>query len=147
MKWKNDYLTALDEAKLFQDTGHRTRFKELMDCYAGFPFFSRGLCKCIYLSAWEDEHFAIMLETLNEMTLGREKNTGEMLDKGDSLAAEQTGGEHQIYRLSLAFLEERPFRLEEGVVLEPEYRYILDQALKASDVIDQLPEPSRPERS
>lgn len=147
MKWKNDYLTALDEAKLFQDTGHRTRFKELMDCYAGFPFFSRGLCKCIYLSAWDDEHFAIMLETLNEMTLGREKNTGEMLDKGDSLAAEQTGGEHQIYRLSLAFLEERPFRLEEGVVLESEYRYILDQALKASDVIDQLPEHSRPERS
>ena len=77
MKWKNDYLTALDEAGLFENTGHRTRFKELMDCYAGFPFFSKGLCKCIYLSAWDDEHFAIMLETLNEMTLGQEKNTGE----------------------------------------------------------------------
>lgn len=138
MKWKNDYLTALDEAGLFENTGHRTRFKELMDCYAGFPFFSKGLCKCIYLSAWDDEHFAIMLETLNEMTLGQEKNTGEMLDKGDSIATTQTGGEYYIYQMSLAFLAEKPFRLEEGVTLDPEHQYIHDRAMIASQIIDQV---------
>lgn len=136
MKWKNDYFMALDQAHLFENDGHRTRFKELMDCYAGYPFFSKGLCKCIYLSAWDEEHFAVMLETLTEMTLGREQGPEEMLDKGDSLAMTQTGGEAYVYQLSIAFLEEKPFVPDENVQLTPEYRHIVDRALAAAAVID-----------
>ena len=138
MKWKNDYFMALDQAHLFENDGHRTRFKELMDCYSGYPFFSKGLCKCIYLSAWDEEHFAIMLETLTEMTLGREQGPEEMLDKGDSLAAAQTGGEAYIYQLSIAFLEGTPFVPEDDVELTPDYRHIVARALQAADVIDKV---------
>jgi len=138
MKWKNDYFMALDQAHLFENDGHRTRFKELMDCYAGYPFFTKGLCKCIYLSAWDEEHFTIMLETLTEMTLGREQGPGEMLDKGDSLAVAQTGGEYYMYLLSIAFLEDKPFALPEGVTLTPDYQYLMDRALQAADVIDRV---------
>lgn len=52
MNQKDACLFALDKAKLFESSGHRTRFKELMDCYSQFPFFTKGLCKCMYLSAW-----------------------------------------------------------------------------------------------
>lgn len=136
MSWKEAFLSALDEAKLFENSGHRTRFKDLMDCYAGYPFFTKGLCKCIYLSAWDDEHFAIMLETLTDMTLGRERDTGEMLIRGDAMAEEQVDEEMYVYQLSIAFLEEKPFTLPEGVVLSEPYRYIVDRAQKAAVVID-----------
>ncbi len=138
MSWKEDFLSALDAAKLFEDSGHRTRFKELMDCYAGYPFFTKGLCKCIYLSAWDEEHFMIMLETLTDMTLGRERDTDEMLIKGDALAEEQVNEEMYVYQLSIAFLEEKPFHLDEHVKLSEPYRYIIDQAQKAAIVIDSV---------
>lgn len=57
-------------------------------------FFSKGLCKCIYLSAWDEEHFCIMVETLTELSLGRETDTKEMSIKGDALADEQMDGEY-----------------------------------------------------
>ena len=71
MKWKDKCFDALDEAGMFENSGHRTRFKELTDCYCNYPFFTRGLCKCMYLSAWDEEHFCILLGTLADMTAGR----------------------------------------------------------------------------
>ncbi len=136
MNWKDDYVIALDKAGVFENSGHLTRFKELMDCYSGYPFFTKGLCKCIYLSAWDEEHFMIMLETLTDMTLGKERDTEEMLIKGDALADEQVDEESYIYRLSIAFLEEKPFQLEEGVTLSPQYQYIIARALQASEIIE-----------
>ena len=105
MGWKENCLAALDAAKLFENSGHRTRFKELMDCYSNYPFFTKGLCKCMYLSAWDDEHFAVMLETLMDMSLGREQDTKDMQVKGDALAEERNDGEYYVYLLSGAFLE------------------------------------------
>ena len=78
MKWKDECFTALDKENMFEDSGHRTRFKELMDCYSSYPFFNKGLCKCMYLSAWDEAHFCILLETLMDLSLGKEKNTEEM---------------------------------------------------------------------
>lgn len=43
MKWKDKCFDALDEAGMFENSGHRTRFKELTDCYCNYPFFTRGL--------------------------------------------------------------------------------------------------------
>lgn len=136
-KKKDLYFEALGRAKMFESSAHRTRFKELLDCYADFPFFSRGLCKCMYLSAWDDEHFYVMLETLSDMSLGRDTNTREMRFKGEALADEQTNGEYYVYQLSNAFLDNRSFHLEPDVILEPDIRYIIERALLASEIIDQ----------
>ena len=138
MSWKENCIAALEAENLFENSGHLTRFKELLDCYSQYPFFSKGLCKCMYMSAWDEEHFAIMLQILMEMALGKEKDTEEMRLQGDSLAEENEGGEYYMYQLSNAFLDGREFRLEEGVQLEPRYRYILDRGLEAARVIDSL---------
>ena len=109
------YVAALEENGLFETPGHRTRFKELMDCYGDYPFFSKGLCKCMYLSAWDEEHFAIMVEMLTSMSLGRETDTGDMRIQGDTLAEVQPDAEYYVYQLSNAFLDERPFLLTPGL--------------------------------
>lgn len=138
MIWKEKCLAALDNAKMFESSGHRTRFKELVDCFSYYPFFTKGLCKCIYLSAWDHEHFCIMLETLTELSLGREKTTSEMRIKGDALAEEQTDSEYYVYLLSNSFLDNTPFHLDASANVSEEVRYIIERALKASHIIDLL---------
>ncbi len=136
MNQKDACLFALDRAKLFENSGHRTRFKELMDCYSHFPFFTNDLCKCMYLSAWDEPHFCIMLEVLTDLSLGKETTTDDMRENGDVLADKQEDGEYYVYQLSNAFLDNTSFHLDESVNLEPKFLYIIDRALAAAEVID-----------
>ena len=100
MNQKDACLFALDKAKLFESSDHRTRFKELMDCYSQFPFFTKGLCKCMYLSAWDEPHFFILLEVLTDLSLGKNTNTDDMRENGDLLADRQEDGEYYVYHPS-----------------------------------------------
>lgn len=138
MNWKSRCLSALDAEKMFEDSKHKTRFKELLDCYSDSPFFTKGLCKCMYLSAWDDSHFLIMLETLTSLSLNMETNTKEMRDDGDSLAEAQKDGEYYVYQLSNAFLDNSPFSLNESADIAPEFRYIIERGLRAAEIIDNL---------
>lgn len=138
MNWKEKCLSALDSEKMFEDSRHKTRFKELVDCFSHQPFFTKGLCKCIYLSAWDDEHFCVMVEMLNELSLGRETDTEEMSIKGDALAEEEERDEAQVYRLSIAFLENQPYSKDIISSVSPETAYIIRRALQAAAIIDQL---------
>jgi hypothetical protein len=92
----------------------------------------------MYLSAWDEEHFAIMLETLTAMSLGRETDTQDMRIQGDTLAEVQPNAEYYVYQLSNAFLDNHAFILPENAKIEPEQRRIIEQALKASKLIDSI---------
>ncbi|MCI8418418.1 MAG: hypothetical protein HFI33_13160 [Lachnospiraceae bacterium] len=138
MNWKDRWVNGLDNEKLFQDSWHKTRFKELLDCYGDAPFFSRGLCKCMYLSAWDEEHFGIMLEMLMSMSLGHETTTSDMRINGEILADQQADAQSIVYQLSNAFLDDVPFYLEETLSIPKDIRYIIEKALEASAVIDKL---------
>lgn len=138
MGWKENCLAALDAAKLFENSGHRTRLQGADGLLLELPFFTKGLCKCMYLSAWDDEHFAVMLETLMDMSLGREQDTKDMQVKGDALAEERNDGEYYVYLLSGAFLEDKPYILPEDADIPQEIRYIIDRAIRASAVIDEV---------
>ncbi|MCI9479377.1 MAG: hypothetical protein HFI21_10290 [Lachnospiraceae bacterium] len=138
MNWKDRCFLSLDEERLFESSGHRTRFFELLDCYGDYPFFTKGLCKCMYLSAWDEEHFAIMLETLTAMSLGRETDTGDMRIQGETLAEVQPDAEYYVYQLSNAFLDHKDFTLPAGAAIGPAQRHIIEQALKASKIIDTI---------
>ena len=137
MGWKDQCVAALDEEKLFENSEHRTRFLELMDCYGGYQFFTKGLCKCMYLSAWDEEHFAILLETLMRMSLGREQNTEDMEANGEALAREEDGDEQKMYLLSCEFLEGKPCSIDLDTV-SANTAYVMKQALKAAEIIEKL---------
>ena len=118
---KDRYFSILDQGNMFQDSGHRTRFKELLDCYADFPFFTKGLCKCMYLSAWDDEHFCILLEILTDMSLGRETNTREMRVKGEARSSTTRNimytsfPTHFLTMRLIIFLKEQRSRRRSGI--------------------------------
>lgn len=138
MSWKQKVYSALNAEKMFENTGHSSRFRELVECFSEYPFFTRGLCKCIYLSAWDEEHFCIMLETLTDLSLGQEINTKEMRIKGDALAEEQIDSQYYVYLLSNAFLDDVPFQPDPASVISDDIRYIIRRALQAAEIIDSL---------
>ncbi len=137
MTWKEECLSALHTEDLFIDYGHRTRFKELLDCFSEQPFFTSGLCKCMYLSAWDDGHFFIMLGTLNQMALARETSLEGMRFTGDILASEQQDAQYYAYLLANSFLDGTSFSLPDEAQVPRDIQFIIRQAQKAAAIIDQ----------
>ena len=56
-------------------------------------------------------------------------------------ADRQEDGEYYVYQLSNAFLDDTSFQLDESVKLESKFRYIIDRALAAAEVIDSVLSP------
>lgn len=135
--WSTRCIRALNAESLFESSEHMTRFQELMDCFSGYPFFSKGICKCMYMAAWDDEHFAILLETLTELSLGRETNSTEMRIKGAAYQEEYTDDNSIMYELSNSFLDNTPFHLDPDAPISEETRYIIKRTLLAALVIDE----------
>ncbi len=149
MKWSEKCLQELVNHDLFENSDHQSRLKDLLDCYSDAPFFNKGLCKCMYLSAWDDEHFAVMLDVLNDMTIDRQDNLDIMKDQGELLeaeaerkeAVEAEGADLEIWKLSNAFVSGTVYDcsgLSELGKSDPDTAYIIRRALLAGDVIDSI---------
>lgn len=128
-------VQALEDQNLFDSAEHRSRFAELIGCYCEHPFFTAGLCKCMYLSAWDMEHFIVMLDILNDLTAGKNNDTREMEDHGDIMIEEGNDRDKEILHLSTAFLTGRDYDPDMSHVDE-EGKRILHYALQAAEVID-----------
>lgn len=139
MNWNEKCLLELTHHNLFEDSSHRLRFRDLLNCYFTSPFFTKGLCKCMYLSSWDDEHFAVMLDVLNAMTLEGDKTLKTMKDEGEVMEKACTGYDVEILRLSNAFLNDRPYTMPDLGILDPEGAHIIRQAVLAGQYIDELP--------
>lgn len=148
MRWSDKCMLELTHHNLFENDEHRSRFRDLLECYSEAPFFTKGLCKCMYLSAWDNEHFAVMLDILNAMTINRQNNLDDMKDQGEVLEAAAENGEledassAEIWKLSNAFLNNKPYdssSLHSLEIDDPDTAYLIKRALLTADVIDQIP--------
>lgn len=146
MKWSEKCMMEFTHRSLFEDDDHRARFKDLLDCYFDAPFFTKGLCKCMYLSAWDHAHFAVMLDILNEMVIEQDRSLQLMKDNGIVLEQTAEGGGDlataAIIQISNDFLNDAPYDrslLKDLEVNEPEAAYIIKRGLLAAQCIDDLP--------
>ena len=144
MNWNDRCLMELTHHNLFETNEHRLRFRDLLSCYSSSPFFTKGLCKCMYLSSWDEEHFAVMLDVLNDMTLEGDKTLRTMKDQGEVMEKEYSKKEcsrkdAEIFRLSNSFLNDTPYQAPDFGIIDPEGAYIIRQAIKAGNYIDELP--------
>ena len=144
MNWNEKCLMELTHHHLFENDTHRSRFRDLLNCYYTAPFFTKGLCKCMYLSSWDDEHFAIILDVLNEMTINGDRNLQTMVDQGKMMEHSIPDTEKTIMELSGSFLTNQPYQIPDMGVIDPEGAHIIRQALIASSYIDELPAISKP---
>ena len=146
MKWSEKCIMELTHRNLFENDDHRARFRDLLDCYCDAPFFSKGLCKCMYLSSWDQKQFTLILDVLNEMVLDRGNAMNLMMDNG--MVLEQTardegdGATVAILEASKDFLDDIPYdrsRLKDLEIADPETAYCIKRGLLAAQCIDDLP--------
>ena len=128
-------LRELEIKGLFETPEHRSRFSELLNCYCNYPFFNKGLCKCMYLSSWDMEHFIVMLDILNDMTIGKNQNLQLMEDNGKVLENMSDGYDRYIFQLAGAFLTSQDFQMP-YVPIDKEGQHIIQRALEAAEVIE-----------
>lgn len=128
-------LRELENKGLFETPEHRSRFSELLNCYCNYPFFNKGLCKCMYLSSWDMEHFIVMLDILNDMTIGKNQNLQLMEDNGKVLENMSDGYDRYIFQLAGAFLTSQDFQMP-YVSIAKEGQHIIQRALEAAEVIE-----------
>ena len=146
MKWSDKCILELTHHNLFEDDAHRSRFRDLLDCYFDAPFFTKGLCKCMYLSAWDNAHFAQMLDVLNELTIEHAGSLSLMVDNGTALIRQAQDDNNRtdvlVIGLSASFLTDTPIDLSplrELEISDPDTAYIVKRALQAASCIDELP--------
>ncbi len=138
MRWSEEVTNVLERNGLFENEEHRERFREAVDCYENCSFFTSGLCKCLYLASWDMDHFALILETLNGLVARREKTLKDMRIAGEQMVDEMEGGERYVMQLSVAFLNNESYELEDSINVTADIQHIIYQALKAAKLIDEV---------
>ena len=141
MTWSEKCILELAHHNLFESTQHRDRFRELLDCYFDAPFFTKGLCKCMYLSAMDEEHFLDMLTMLNQLTINGKADLSPMKENGVDVAETSEGSDADIYRLSVAFLTNTYYQTPDFTMIDPEEAHIIRQGLLASSFIEEMSDP------
>ena len=138
MEWVRKVCNILEEKHLFNDLQHGTRFYQLVSCYCDKPFFTPGICKCIYLGAWDDEHFVQILSMMTELSFAANPESEDMAENGRFLADETEGPEKYIMLLSCSFVENKPFDVQLPDDLDDRTKRVISYGLKASAVIDEV---------
>ena len=93
------------------------------------------------MSCWDEEHFFIMLDMLNQLSLKRHMGLNDMCENGELIAEEEEregSYENQVMRLSCAFLKNEPFSLSQlPEEYDPTGRRIIEISLLAAATIDE----------
>ena len=76
------------------------------------------------------EHFIVMLDILNDMTIGKNQNLQLMEDNGKVLENMSDGYDRYIFQLAGAFLTSQDFQIAK------EGQHIIQRALEAAEVIE-----------
>lgn len=141
MIWTEKCLMELTHHNVFESSQHRLRFRDLVVCYYNAPFFCKALCKCMYLTSWDDVYFADMLALLNDMTIDGEKSPKIMGDQYEIQSIQTTGRDSEVYRLCASFITGFPYIQPDFALMDSEDAHMIRQALAAAGYIDDLPEP------
>ena len=156
MIWTDMCKKELQSAKLFADDRHYRRFADAVDCYCDRPFFNEGLCKCIYMSSFDRDHYNVFLQTINGIVARREKNLAFMKEMGkvtqDALEIDYEAGkispemslrEQCMYALSNAFLygKEKEYDLPlEAKECKEQWVDMFYMSKRAAEIIQQCKE-------
>ena len=94
----------------------------------------------MYLSSWDEDHFDVMLATLNEMVIDGVRSVRLMAEQGLVMSEQLEGYDAEIYRLSAAFLTNTAYEIPDLTQFDPDGAHIIRRAVLAGQYIDDLPD-------
>lgn len=140
MAWKEKCLRSLMDAKLFLSTAHMERFTETWKVLKKQAFCTKGMCKCLFLASWDQEHYQFLKDTVDEMMDRKDTDTAYMLEKGYAVLDNVALSERELFKLSIRFLEEEGTTPDESCLLKLAHHWvpITDNTLEAGRLLDRL---------
>lgn len=73
MSWEEKCIPALLEQRVFLSPQHFSRFESAFSFLRHQYFFTKGVCKCAILAAWDPKHFKIFMDSMQEMVEKKSK--------------------------------------------------------------------------
>lgn len=140
MDWREYCIEELDRYYCFVSAFHKSRFIKMYDRVKYLPFFTKGLCKCIFLAAWDQEHSQVMERMLDELTERKAQNLEYMVESGRRIQEEGQSNERILYELAEFFLTHPGETPDESCLMQLSRNWIPlgDSVLQASQVVDGL---------
>lgn len=140
MDWRDYCVEGLDRQSCFVSAFHKSRFIEMYDKVKYQPFFTRGMCKCLFLSAWDQEHTNVMKQMIWELMERKSKNLDYMLEQGRRMSQHGHANERAMFKLAEYFLTQPDKTPDESWLMDLSRGWVAlgDSALQASEVIDHL---------
>ncbi|MBS6560571.1 MAG: hypothetical protein KH355_09900 [Clostridiales bacterium] len=139
MRWQDKCVNELLKRNLFLSIVHLERFEQILQRVKEEPFFTKGVCKCLFLLSWEPEKASQVQEILMEMKDRGESEKEYLVQSAERLFPNEQL-EQVMKQLFLEFLTKEGETPDENVLLGLSFTRIDigDNALEASRVIDSL---------
>ncbi len=140
MSWKEECTHALLEKRIFLSSMHCGKFRMLHEEFCNEPFYSKGLCKCIFIASWNSRFFLRMQNDLRLLAEKEAVNTEYMMVLGEKLMKNLPASERALCQMMYDFLKYPGKNPDESMLmcLSSPWVPIADNAIDASNVIDSL---------
>lgn len=140
MKWLDKCESALIDSHIFLSHQHITRFQEAFKLINDQPFISKGLVKCLFLSAWDQEHFNVFMDTIHQLIQNNDTNLDRMIEIDQDHVHRTKASEKIFYAMAIEFLLYPDQTPSESFMLKMSASWIgiADATLEASYIIDKL---------
>lgn len=140
MEWKIKCISALTAHHVFLTPQHFNRFEQIYTALEGNIHFTRELCKCAFLAAWDHELASKFQSSVFPLLRNRQPNLQELITTAKEDLAGQDPNMKIIYQMVIDFLEHPGETPAEHCMLSlsPNWLPIADSALEASHIIDRL---------
>lgn len=138
MDWRDYCVEKIANQRCFVSAMHKKRFIEMFNMVQNEPFFTKEICKCLFLAAWERSYTNDMEKLLQELI--DEKVMDAKGLQGRRNFRSVTPNEKEIAKLANEFLDHPGKTPDESCLMKLSKAWIPlgDGALQVSDIISDL---------
>lgn len=138
MDWRDYCIEEIAKHRCFVSALHKKRFIEMFDMVQDEPFFTKEVCKCLFLAAWERKYTDEIESVLQEMIDKNAMDTQILINRARNKVVSPY--EAEIYKLERNFLENPGETPDESCLMKLSAAWIPlgDCALQVSEILDRL---------
>ena len=140
MDWKVKCIPALTAHHVFLSPQHFDRFEQLYALLEGSHLFTKGLCKCAFLAAWDHDLTIKFRNTVLPLLRSGKIEQNRLIAKAKEDLYSRDPNMKVIYQMVMDFLQYPDQTPSEACMLSlsPNWLPVADSALEASHIIDRL---------
>ncbi|MFR3184406.1 MAG: hypothetical protein ACLTOR_04635 [Ruminococcus sp.] len=118
MSWEEKCIPALLDQRVFLSPQHFSRFETAFSFLRHQYFFTKGVCKCAVLAAWDPKHFKIFMDSMHATAERRDRDPSVMINMAREYAQHADNNLRLFATLYMDFLSQPGQTPSENVILK-----------------------------